>query len=183
LINLGIIYYFGEQVDKNINKAINYFERAVEMNHKGSENAINYLRIIFSSPMYLKDPKGLIYLEKSASLGNKEALKTLSIKYNEGFGVSKDFEKSFFYLFKYFSLNRDETSELLLKNMIQSRCVGWEKDHHFLWKNNVLDQKIVTILLISKNRFKFGIPLLNNLMANGISMLMIKYLCFMSINL
>jgi hypothetical protein len=56
--------------------------------------------------------------------------------------------------------------------------IVWRKEYHIYWKKDqLLNQQIVFLLLLSKFRRDFNNQILNNLLINGITINIIKYLC------
>ncbi len=99
---LGDIYLNGYEennIEPNLNKAIEYYEKAAD---KGMEETLLDLGYIYCSGRYMEPDykKGFVYYERAAALGNTTALGNIGMAYCQGFGVKKDAEKGFEYFMK-----------------------------------------------------------------------------------
>ncbi|KAH0800545.1 sel1 repeat family protein [Histomonas meleagridis] len=73
LVHLGRIHHLGEGVPGNLDKAKEYYERAVEMNEP---NAMNILGVIKKSE---GDPEGAKLIERASELGHDGASFNIAI--------------------------------------------------------------------------------------------------------
>ena len=75
LYQLGV--YYEEGVEADLAKAINYFQRAAELNHSDAALELSY---IYDEGAIVEqdDDKALFFLKKSAELGNQEAIEELA---------------------------------------------------------------------------------------------------------
>ncbi len=99
---LGDIYLNGYEennIEPNLNKAIEYYEKAAD---KGMEETLLDLGYIYCSGRYMEPDykKGFVYYERAAALGNTTALGNIGMAYCQGFGVKKDAKKGFEYFMK-----------------------------------------------------------------------------------
>ena len=100
LYNVGLIYYKGEIVPKNINKAIYYFTEASEQGHV---EAMFYLGYIYEEEIGLSNgniDKCLSYYIKASFNNCAKAQHNLGLLYYNGIYTSKDIHKSIFYFDK-----------------------------------------------------------------------------------
>ncbi len=74
--NLGCMYHNGLYIEKNFNKAIEYYTKAIEL---GNINAINLLGNLYYS--INEDDKALEYYTKGVDLGNSKSMINLSTLY------------------------------------------------------------------------------------------------------
>ena len=77
LYQLGVYYLEGVEVD--LAKAINYFQRAAELNHADAALELSYI-------VAQDDDKALFFLKKAAELGNQEAIEELAAQALSGEG-------------------------------------------------------------------------------------------------
>ena len=96
---LGILFLYGKGVERNPEKAIEYFEKAANL---GSSNALNKLGFFFFRGEILDlDPKkALQFFELAASKNNPSSFFALALMYENGTG--KLFIFYFFFLFIFF---------------------------------------------------------------------------------
>lgn len=96
LFILGLVYYNGYRVDKDVQKAILYYRQASKLNNKYALNSLGemYFNGIDIDKDYIKAKK---YFEKAADLGNSNSLINLGILYHHGNGVDQDYSKSIKY--------------------------------------------------------------------------------------
>ena len=176
IYNLGMIYFYGDNIEADPEKGISYLEEAERISP--NENALKALCEIYAREDYSYDKKGIKYLEKYQHFGDKKVLLYLYHKYKNGLGVDTDLNKAFLSLFKYYLITRDH-SLLELKGIIQKyNVIKWNKEQHFVWGYFEINQKIVTILLISKCAPKSSNYLLKSIFVKGIAMKIIEYLVY-----
>ena len=98
--------------------------------------------------------------------------------YQEGNSVLQvDFEKSATLLYNAFFSEKNLVYKNNFLNLIHNEKVNWRPEFHEHWKNEVgLNQQIVTLLLISKNRFSSFFQFVN-IFVKGIALNVIKFLC------
>lgn len=84
--DVGRCYLFGVGVEKNIKKAIEYFDKSIEIS-----SVLNIDEWYISLGELLDECQeyslGLVYYQKAAELGNVEGLRNLAINYENGYGV------------------------------------------------------------------------------------------------
>ena len=96
---IGIMYLNGDGVEKDVYKAISYFESAA---NRGEARAYNLLGVLsLNGPDDYKDPKRAIaYFEKAASLDLPVAYYNLGYVHSKGIGTEKDEKKAFMFYFR-----------------------------------------------------------------------------------
>ncbi|KAJ2999220.1 hypothetical protein HDV02_003314 [Globomyces sp. JEL0801] len=88
---LGLFYFEGTAVTKSVNEAIDHFQKAADLDHPLASAQI--ATVIESS-----DPlKALAIYEKSASLGNIDAMYKVAMYYHQGQIVNQDLSKAYHY--------------------------------------------------------------------------------------
>lgn len=102
LMILGEVYLKGydeNDIKPDLNKAIEYYERAAQ---GGMENAFMELGYIYCAGEYMEPDyeKGLAYYRQAADMGNTTALGNLGMSYIQGKGVEVDARKGFEYFLK-----------------------------------------------------------------------------------
>ncbi|KAL7720439.1 Protein kinase domain-containing protein [Entamoeba marina] len=112
LYELGLCYHNNILVEKDINKAIEYYERAANLNNS---NALYNLGIIFSNGDGIEKDinKAIDYYERASKLNDSNALNDLGIIYSNGDGVEKDINKAIEYLERAVALNHEQANDLL----------------------------------------------------------------------
>ncbi|KHG33012.1 tetratricopeptide repeat protein [Sulfurospirillum sp. MES] len=96
---LGMILFHGYGIPKDTKKGLYYYELAIQANDK-DESALSDLGIIYTTGKenVKKDiKKGIMYLEKAASLGSINAQLELGFDYYQGAIVPKDWKKAYVY--------------------------------------------------------------------------------------
>ncbi len=97
LYMIALLYEKGLGTDKDIEKAINYYKRASELNNSKALNTLGYY--YYSGVNVEKDiEKSKYYLEKASELNNSEAINNLGFLYQSS-GDKNDLEKAYL-LFK-----------------------------------------------------------------------------------
>ena len=178
LINLAIIYQDGEKgIEKNIKKSIFYYQRLVELKDPYSCRCLgNFYKQ--GNQLFQKNiEKSLFYYEKAVEYGDLNSLTILGNIYYTGDGVAKDFEKSAFYFFQKFKKNKSSNA---LKKLFDYCLINWKPEYHQFWNCSInlnLNEKILFLLLISKNRKESSLQNVDCIMVKGITMNIIKFLC------
>ncbi len=115
---VGVEYAEGSVVDKNLNKAIEYFE---QVNTRAS--VYNIGRCYFEMNQF---EKAILYYEKASAAGDGKATYNLSLMYEYGNGVSKDPKKAFEILINAVDLNE----KLIYRSLgrYYSKGIGTEKN-------------------------------------------------------
>jgi hypothetical protein len=127
--------------------------------------------------------KSIQLLEKAIELGCLESIYELAIIYQFGSyecRLEKDFNKSFSLFFKRYSIDQEENSNIrllfLMKN--EQKHIVWKKEYHNFWKKpEILNEKIILLLLISKHKKDIENYLLKNIFLKGITFKIIQFLC------
>ena len=127
--------------------------------------------------------------ERAIKLGNTYSMYNLALIYDKGDKESKlerDVEKSCFLFYQCFKGNHpNPKSKIFFRNLIdkEQNKIIWRKEYHTYWKKkDLLNPKIILLLLISKHRKDFQNITINGVFLKGITMEMIKYLCHFSKN-
>ncbi|KAK8840395.1 hypothetical protein M9Y10_030956 [Tritrichomonas musculus] len=90
--HLGEIYH----IEKNYNKALKYYEKAIQMNN--SDSMVNLASLYFNGQGVKQDNnRTLYYLESAAKLNNHKALNNLGTFYLDGIIVEQNYLKAFNY--------------------------------------------------------------------------------------
>ena len=91
LLIKGIIYEYGIKKKKNIEKAAEYYRKAINI----SEDSFASYRLGIYLQRDKKDFKaGVLEFEKSASKGNSYGINSMGVCYNQGEGVEKNYKKA-----------------------------------------------------------------------------------------
>ena len=93
LFLLGRMYHHGQGIEKNIEKAIEFYEKS---NFHGNCVAINNLALIYHKGEQVEKnvPKAVELYEKAVGLGNSVSMYNLALIYRNGAeGVEKDSQK------------------------------------------------------------------------------------------
>jgi TPR repeat protein len=95
MTNLGILYEKGLGVSKNIEKAINWLKKAIDLEENA--RAMNALGSIFyygSDDIDIDYSEALKLFRKASEQGNVDATNNLGVCYEEGNGVAKNLERA-----------------------------------------------------------------------------------------
>lgn len=167
MYRLGSYYDKGSYVEKDVNKAFEYFEKAAALEHKES---------LFACALYYNDgkiggipnyEKAFHYAEKAAKLNDEQALYLLGHYYENGIFVKKDIEKAYeFYLkssdlqfefalpFRYFEDSVSHWEDHIAYETIENVKSWINKERHegikieeMEWYNNDLDSAFYVGLL------------------------------------
>lgn len=91
--NLGVMYYYGKYVTKDLAKAYEYFKKAADQGDTGGQNNLGYM---YKNGIHVtKDlAKAYEYYKKAADQGNAAAINNLGFMYYNGDHVTKDMAKA-----------------------------------------------------------------------------------------
>ena len=135
--------------------------------------------------------KSIQNCEIAAQMGDNHALNNLGVIYEDE--EIKDFEKSANYYFQSFLKGDEDAKEYLIKLLSENK-VEWKKEYHKFWKCSpllierkeivgkeekseiLIDEQIMTILLISKKRRTSRYHHIS-FFIHGIAMNVVKFLC------
>lgn len=117
---LGMMYFFGQGVEKNTSKAIFYYKRAAESGDPRAE----YLLGSYYLHDFDKVDSALRLLEKSAATNEPFALHKLGELYFKGDLVKKDACKAIEYLTKASSLGHAKSDVYLGLSFMSGECVN-----------------------------------------------------------
>ena len=116
--NLGSLYYSGIGTEKNVNKAVEMFDKAAKLGNK--EAAINLAFIYLTSPSSgVSNNRIVELLQQAAEGGNITAQYMMGYSYYRGFVVAKDFKKAFD-LIKQAAVSYDEAQYELAQRYINA---------------------------------------------------------------
>ena len=109
---LGDRYYYGKFVEKNMDKAIYYYNLAAE---QGDPIAQGNLGRIYQNGegVPVDYDKALHYYKLSAEGGSAEAYTNIGFMYKKGYGVTQSFEKAF----QYYKVAADKGDEVAQSNV------------------------------------------------------------------
>jgi len=149
--NLAYLYSCSEY--KNYDEVIRLYMTAIE---KGNNAAMNNLAGLYKDGIFIdKNINMAMKLYKqSIKKNNVHAMKNLANMYKNGKDIDENLNKAAKYYMKYcertnYSLNRYID--------LKEKDIVWKKYLHKWWPNKkFIDQQIITLLLISKNRSKNG---------------------------
>lgn len=91
IANLGLMHEFGQHVEKDLNKAIDYYSKAVEM---GSKFAMHRKAFVMANNFKYRNDKESFDLFMKAQDVNIEAQSWLGYLYEQGRGVDFSYEKA-----------------------------------------------------------------------------------------
>ncbi|UZO00637.1 uncharacterized protein OCT59_011759 [Rhizophagus irregularis] len=96
MFNLAICYKDGEGIEKNLEKAFHWYQKAAEKDHI---KAMTNLAICFKNGEGTEKDleKSFHWCQKSAENGDEEAMNNLSIYYKDGKGTEKNLEKAYYW--------------------------------------------------------------------------------------
>ena len=125
-LSLGKLYNFGHDLDKNIQKAIEYYKLAARSN---ISDGYYYLGLIYENNDGIKQDystaKG--YYELSARQNNAKSIYRLGYLYMKGYGVQQDYLKAKEYFL--LSAKQNNSNALLELGNIYFDGLGIEKDY------------------------------------------------------
>ncbi|KAK8888561.1 hypothetical protein M9Y10_033292 [Tritrichomonas musculus] len=94
---LGKIYYYGDNVQQDIDKAIHYLTISTKLGHSEAQTILG--EIYFSNQFVPRDiKKAIYYFKESSNINDSIAKNYLGIIYKNGFGVSKNILQAIEYL-------------------------------------------------------------------------------------
>lgn len=110
LNNLGMMYFFGKGVDKNLTKAVEYLGQAAV---KGNKNSQFYLAMSLSQIDDEKFNKEIIkWIQKSANNNFLKAELVLGFGYIKGEDIKKDMQKAKYWIQKAKDKNSSKAQEI-----------------------------------------------------------------------
>lgn len=113
LNNLGMLYYFGKGVDKNLTQAVKYLGKAAILNDKNSQF---YLAMTLAEINEKRFNEEIIHwLEKSANQNYEKAQLLLGMGYIKGDHVEKNIAKAKFWIKRAIEQNSTKAKELWSK--------------------------------------------------------------------
>ena len=118
---------------------------------------------------------------KAIELGSKIALKNIAITFYNNNELDPDYEESANYYYRHYKETDDETSKQKFSNIVKTKKISWKIDYHPFWiSKRGLDDRIVTVLLISRFRDFSVLNETKIVMVKGVSLNIIKFLCHFS---
>ena len=95
MYNLAQIYEGGEGIEKDLAKAIELYEKSVELNNSYSMNNLAFIYEVGNEIIKKDSKKAISLYEKAAKLNNSSAIYNLALIYEKGDGViEKNLEKA-----------------------------------------------------------------------------------------
>jgi TPR repeat protein len=91
IANIGLLYEFGYHLNKDLAKAIEYYDKAIEKDNKFSMYRKGY---IMANNLQFKDDKKSFELFLASASENKDAANWLAYMYETGRGTDADFDKA-----------------------------------------------------------------------------------------
>jgi TPR repeat protein/serine/threonine protein kinase len=93
MVNLGVCYYNGSGVDKDMAKAVELYQKAADLGHANAMRKLGYC--YYNGSGVEKDVEKAVELyQKAADLGNADAMYNLGLCYFYGSGVEQNVEKA-----------------------------------------------------------------------------------------
>lgn len=115
--NLGSLYYSGIGTEKNVNKAVEMFDKAARLGN--GEAAINLAFIYLTSSSNISNQRIFELLQQAANTGNITAQYMVGYSYYRGFAVQKNYKKAFD-LIKQAAVSFDEAQYELAQRYINA---------------------------------------------------------------
>lgn len=115
--NLGSLYYSGIGTEKNVNKAVEMFDKAARLGN--GEAAINLAFIYLTSSTNVSNQRIFELLQQAADTGNITAQYMVGYSYYRGFAVQKNYKKAFD-LIKQAAVSFDEAQYELAQRYINA---------------------------------------------------------------
>jgi len=91
--DLGWRYYFGEEVEQDYEKAVEWFTKAAEQGHTEAQTSLG-VRYYFGEGVEQDYGKAVYWFTKATEQGHAEAQTSLGWRYYFGEGVEQDYEKA-----------------------------------------------------------------------------------------
>ena len=200
---LGLLYEYGVGVEQSYEKAMQYYKEAFELGDNPSAfNMVpfSYSRVVLLI-IILYFSKGMIYYEGlGVEVDTKKGLELLEK------AVESGVPESAVYLARIYSnkspLNIQRAAELYvmgkeseqkcdseLMKVMEENKLEWSTFLHKYWLSTTVKEEgerarefslndcVLTLLLVSKNRNKSANRLVSNVFVKGVTMSVIKYLC------
>ena len=177
--NLALLYDSGRgnELEKDCQKTVKLLEKAIQLGNPNAMHNLAQLYLNGRESIEKNISKAFEILEKLCESDNN-SLFTLARLYETGKdGLGKNVEKSVLYFYKSFQHSKDDYTYQIIRQLIQQNKVEWKKEYHCFWENNNhLNQKILNLLLINKNRHYSKFKILSGIFVKGICFKLIKYL-------
>ena len=115
--HLGLMYFNGDGVDKDFNKASYWYEKSATSGliHQATVDAMFQLAVLFKG--YGGHPKDMArmihWLEQAGNAGDVEAMNQLGLLFYDGQGVTKDYAKAFEWFSKAAAKNHPESQSFM----------------------------------------------------------------------
>eukprot|EP01091_Cochliopodium_minus_P018100 TRINITY_DN725_c0_g1_i1.p1 TRINITY_DN725_c0_g1~~TRINITY_DN725_c0_g1_i1.p1 ORF type:complete len:351 (-),score=68.37 TRINITY_DN725_c0_g1_i1:38-1090(-) len=170
LFMIGLHYLQGYGVEYNANKALEYYEKAVE---NGNSISAYYLGLIYQQRKPKNYKKSFEYFEKAVELGDVESYNYLSHFYMMGTGVKQDLDKSMELIEKAINLgnptamhkiaNFYETGLMFLSSFGTRVLIKKDQEKSISHYKMAADLGYVPSILIIAKKFKEGKDVEKNL--------------------
>jgi TPR repeat protein len=94
--DLGLIYYKGQEIERDFQKAFWLFEKAVSQGHSGAQYNLGLMH--YKGQVVKQDFQiAFLWFERAAEQGDISAQYILGLMYDKGEGVKKDSKKAIYY--------------------------------------------------------------------------------------
>ncbi|WP_285602982.1 tetratricopeptide repeat protein, partial [Helicobacter sp. NHP22-001] len=124
--NLALLHSNGEGVIQSYLKAVEYYQKAIEIGHAGA--CFNLGLLYYNGRVISQDySKAIEYYQKATELGNSRACINLGNMYLEGQGVSQDYQKALGYYKK--AAEMGDTGAYINLGFMYYNGQGVPKDH------------------------------------------------------
>ena len=184
-INLGILYFTGEWVEADVEKALYYLEKIKQINKSEPNYSIGCY--YYALMLFYKDKnceQAVYYMKEAAERGMVDALRDLAVMYQFGLGVKKDIMHANELYAKaalggdYYSENwRDYTKKYLnsLRTMSKVYADESEDDDLYISETKELDENCINGIGLNSYVFNYPIEESKNLPEDRIKKLKRKY--------
>ena len=184
-INLGILYFTGEWVEADVEKALYYLEKIRQINKSEPNYSIGCY--YYALMLFYKDKnceQAVYYMKEAAERGMVDALRDLAVMYQFGLGVKKDIMHANELYAKaalggdYYSENwRDYTKKYLnsLRTMSKVYADENEDDDLYISETKELDENCINGIGLNSYVFNYPIEESKNLPEDRIKKLKRKY--------
>jgi len=133
LKNLGVLYYQGEFVEKDLGKAIYWFEKSSDENVTASMAILGEMYIDESSEIY-SPTRAIFWLEKAAQLEDLDAQYNLGVIYHQGVkSMGRDYKLAHKWYLKASKSNHTESMNNLAGLYHQGNGIGIDFDASSYW--------------------------------------------------